>query len=58
MGQNISLGNKEKKIMLNIGIFTSLRDKEAYDLLYGLLKAVDSGYLSGVNIKVCLLRPA
>ncbi|MDP1845130.1 MAG: formyltransferase family protein [Candidatus Moranbacteria bacterium] len=36
--------------MLNIGIFSSLRDKEAYDLLYGILGAINSGYLPDVSI--------
>lgn len=37
--------------MLNLGIFSSLKDQEALDLLLGILSAIDSGYLSGVNIK-------
>jgi len=37
--------------MLNLGFFTSLKDQEALDLMYGILGAIDSGFLSGIGVK-------
>lgn len=36
---------------MKLGIFSSLKDKAAYDLLEGILGAIDAGFLSGVEVK-------
>lgn len=36
---------------MKLGIFSSLKDKAAYDLLEGILGAIDAGFLSGIKVK-------